>query len=135
VNLLQEVSRRDLVQLLGERGLMRVVIVGAGYVREQARLIRNRFGDLRMGVAKRRNSDAGVEIEERVAVHVFYDGAVAAFHHQRVAARVTGRDIPGVAFEYGFCFRSGQGSPDLGQLEFKKSLHGASFHEWILERK
>src|SRR5205823_9931967 len=69
---------RDLRQALGQVDLRLVVEVGPRHVDQLARLVLDRPGDLRMAVARRRDGDAGGEIEEEVAVHVLNDGARAA---------------------------------------------------------
>src|SRR5262249_49681674 len=90
VNPLQKRAWSDLVEFFGERGLLRVIVIGAGDVYEFGRLSRDRFGDLRMRVSESANRHAGVEVEEYVSVHVFGHRAVAALHNERVA--------PGVAW-------------------------------------
>src|ERR1039457_1381553 len=54
-----------------------------------------------MAVAGGHDGDAGGEIEEAVAIHVFHYGALAFARHQRIAARIRWRHHLGVASDHG----------------------------------
>ena len=85
------VDRRDLVQLGGQLRVHRQVEVGRAEVDQVARLALDRGGDARMGVAGRRDGDAGGEVEEDVAVDVLDRGATAAHGDEGIGARQAGR--------------------------------------------
>ena len=84
-----------------------VVEVGAGHVDQLGRLLLDGLDYFRMTVAGGGDGDAGGEVEELVAVHVFDPGAAAALGYQRIAARV-GRGNPAIIrFHDGAGFGSG----------------------------
>jgi len=91
-----------------------VVEVGARHVDQLGGLLLDGLDDLRMTVAGGGDGDAGGEVEELVAVHVFDPGAAAAFGYQRIATCVGGGDPAVVGFHDGARFRSGQWSGDAG---------------------
>jgi len=112
----------DIVVVLHEQaaGIMRqrdhalVVEVGAGHVDQLGGLLLDGLDDLRMTVAGGGDGDAGGEVEELVAVHVFDPGAAAPFGYQRIATCVGGGDPTVVGFHDGARFGSGQWSGDAG---------------------
>ena len=65
-------------QLLGQRRPSLVVEIGAGHVDQPRGLLLDGIDHARMAMAGGHHRDAGIEIEEAVAVHVFDDGAFAA---------------------------------------------------------
>ena len=77
-------------ELLGEVDHVLVIEVGAGHVDEAFGLPANGFDDARVAVAGGDDGDAGVEVEEAVAVDVVDHGAFAVVDDQRVVARVAG---------------------------------------------
>jgi len=60
--------------------------------------------------------DAGVEIQEPVAVYILHHRAFTALHHQRVAARVRRGNMAGVAFDDGPRTRAGNGADHVGKI-------------------
>ena len=60
----------------------------------------HRLHHLRMRVAGAAHRDAGGEVEEAVAVDVPDFGAAAVRHHERIVARIRGRDHLGVARDH-----------------------------------
>ena len=60
--------------------------------------------------------DAGVEIQEAVAIHVFDDGAFALCGHQRIAAGVGWRYDFLIAFDDGTRARAGDGAGEARKV-------------------
>jgi hypothetical protein len=73
----------------------------------------NHFG---MAVAGGGHGDARRKVEKLVAVHVFHADAAAALGHQRIRARVAGRDQPVVGLDGGLGLGSGQRTNELGSV-------------------
>ena len=72
---------------------MRLVVeVGARHVQELLRLLDDGRDDVRVGMAGRRHRDASGAVEEHVAVDILDERAFPARYHERVVARVGGRD-------------------------------------------
>ena len=88
---------RQLRQLLGQVDLRLIVEIGAGHVQQLVGLVLDGGDDLGMAVPRRRDRDAGREIEKEIAVHVLDDRAAAAGTDQRINARVGRRHALGVA--------------------------------------
>ena len=69
-----------------------------------------------MAVAGGDDGDAGVQVEEAVAIDVLDDGAVAARDHERVGARVGRRENARVALDDGFRLGAGQWRDQIRQI-------------------
>ena len=83
----------DLFELACKVGHVAVVVVGAAHVDEARGLLLNRFDHFRVAVASGADGDAGVAVEEDVAVHVLDPDARGAFGDELVlGARVRGRE-------------------------------------------
>ncbi len=82
----------DCSQLLGQFDHVLVVEIRAGHVDQTLGLIFDRRNYLRVTMAGGNHCDSSIEIEETVAIHVFNDGALSAARHQRIIARVGGRE-------------------------------------------
>ena len=65
-----------------------IVKIRAGHVNQFGGLLLDGGDDFGMAMAGGNDGDAGGEIEENVAVHVFYHRAAAALGDQRIIARV-----------------------------------------------
>ena len=72
--------------------MLLVIEIRARHVDQARRLLLNRLHHPRMAVAGGDHGDAGVEIQEPVAVDVLDDRAFAALRHQRIAPRVRRRN-------------------------------------------
>src|SRR6266849_5114338 len=105
---------------------MRVIVIGAGYVNELTRLASDHFGYFRVCVPERDDRNAGVEVKKRISVDVFQDRSVAALYHERVAARVTRRNVFRITVENLFGFRSRKSSFHLRQSCLGNRLHKTS---------
>jgi hypothetical protein len=90
-------ARRQRAELLRQIHQGLVIEIGPRHVDQAAGLLADGFHHARMAVAGGHHGDAGVEIQETVAVHVFDDGAFAAAGYQRIAARVGWRKNGGRA--------------------------------------
>ncbi len=82
----RHVAGRDLIQLFGQRGEFFVVEIRPRHVDQAGGLLLNGFHHPRMAVPGGHYGDAGREIEEAVAIHVFHDGALAFLRYKRIAA-------------------------------------------------
>src|SRR3954451_16191230 len=65
-----------------------------------------------MAVASRGDGNAGREVEELVAVHVFDHEATTALRHQRIGACIRGRNDAVVMLDGALRVRTGQSSAD-----------------------
>ena len=111
-------ARQDpVLQSLRQLDLRRVVEVRPGHVDEAFRLLLDRGDNLRVGVARGDDGDAGREVEEPVAVHVCDPAAPASLHDEGVGAGEARRHRLGVACDQLSGFWPWQGRLDLG-------LHG-----------
>src|SRR5581483_5043957 len=72
--------------------------------------------DIGMAMAGRADRDAGVEIEEPVAVDVLDNGSGTAFSDQRIGTRVRRRDVLPVTFDDRARLRAGQFRYDFWQF-------------------
>ena len=114
VNLVRPFHGRDLRQSLAPSCTMRFVIeVGARHVNQLGRLLLDGGNHLGMAVAGRGHRNAGSEIEELVAVHVFDDAAAAALRDQRIGARVRRRNVTLVPLQNALGIGAGQRGNDL----------------------
>ncbi len=84
-------ARHGLAQPLRQLRHALVIKIRAGHVNQLGGLLLDRSDDFRVAVSCGAHGDAGSEIEEGVAVHVFDDGAVPALGHQRIVARIRRR--------------------------------------------
>ena len=87
-----------------------LVPVVAGDVQELVGRLLDRLHHLRVRMPGGAHGDAGREVEEAVAVHVPDLGAAAVRHHERIVARIRGRDDVGVARKQ----RAGLGAGKFG---------------------
>ena len=126
VDLVRPGHGSDLRQPLGERHHALVVKVGARHVDQFARLLLNGGDDLGMAVTGGGHGDAGGEIEEFVAVHVFDDDAAAALGDHRVGTRVGRRNVLVIARENALGVGAGDGGVDLGADSQSLGGHGSS---------
>ena len=106
--------RRDGRKALGQIGERLVEEIGAGDVDQFRGLLLNRRNDFGMAMAGRNDGDAGGKIEKLVAIHIFDADAAAALGHQRIRARITGRNEPGVGLDSRSGFGSGKGQLSFG---------------------
>ncbi len=79
--------RRDLVQPLGDLGVDRQEEVARGVVDQLRRLFLDRLDHPRVAVSGRCDRDAGVDVEEEVAVDVLDGAAAPAGRHERIRPR------------------------------------------------
>ena len=110
------VDRRDRGERLGQPDLRLVVEVRPRHVDELLRLIGDRAHDVGMRDAGRVDRDAGGAIEEAVAVDVLDHRPFAAGDHERIVARVGGRDVLRVALDDRPGLRAGQRRPDVWRV-------------------
>ena len=101
-------------EALGEIRQRLVVEVGAGDVDQLGGLLLNGGDHFGMAMAGGGHGDAGGEVEKLVAVHVFHADAAAALGHQRIGARITGRNQAVVGGHGGAGLGSGQRTNQLG---------------------
>ena len=78
---------------------LRLVVVIGGDVKKPRRLLGDGAHDIGMRMAGRGNRDAGAEIQIHVAVDILDDGAFAARHDKRCAARIRRRHHGTIALE------------------------------------
>ena len=104
---------------------------------------RDHFG---VAMAGRNHGNARGEVEKLVAVHIFHADAAAALGHQRIRARITGRDEPCIRFDGSLCLGSRQSSNELGSVLRMQFLLGhlgcllgvygcAAAARWRMERR
>ena len=79
---------RDGGEFFGELDHVRVVEIGARHVDQFGGLPLNRGDHVGMAMSGGNHGDAGGEIDERIAVHVFDERAAPAGGDERVAARI-----------------------------------------------
>ena len=113
-------QRRHGGEAFAQPGHLLVPVV-AGDVQEFRGGILHRLDHLRVRMAGGAHRDAGHEVEEAVAVHVPHLGAAAVRHHERVVARVRGRDHLGVAGDHRQRLRAGQGGLDV--VRVRRGVH------------
>ena len=106
-------DRRDRRERFAQRDLRLVIVVG-GNMEEPRRLLRDRADNVGMRMSRRRHRDARAEIQIRVAVDVFDDGAFAARHDERRAARIRRRHDRAIALEDRARARAGRRNLDVG---------------------
>ena len=107
----RRLHRRAGGESLADLGVGGQVEVARAVVQDVVDLSVDRGVDARMGVAGGRHRDAGVEVEEAVAVDVFDDAAGATPHDERVHPRQRRARHPLVAFDD----RTGGGPGQLGE--------------------
>jgi len=113
----------DLFELAAEVRHVAVVVVGAAHVDEAGGLLLDGADDLRVAVAGGADGDAGVTVEEGVAVDVFDPDARGALDDELVGrARVGGRDVARVGRDDLLRAWAGQLGPDFGS--FRGSYYG-----------
>src|SRR5262249_4414351 len=100
MNLLGKATRCNLRKLLGECCLMRVIVVSTRYVHELSGLSSYYFGYFRMSVSQSSHRNAGIEIQECVAVNIFENCPVTPLHNQRITSGVAGRYVFCVAIQH-----------------------------------
>ena len=98
---------------------------------ELAGLFLNGGDNLGMAMAGGADGDAGGEVHEHVAVHVFDHRAAPALGDQRVIARVRRRHELGVSFEDALGVRSGSSVTSLGS--FQSDFDGAVARDFVLD--
>jgi len=94
-------SRSQLGEALGQVDLRLVIKIGPGHVDELGGLLLDGGDHGGVAVARGDHGDAGREIKEQVAIHVFNDGAAAALHHEGINARVRRRHVTLIALQKG----------------------------------
>ena len=78
--------------------------------------------DVGMAMAGGHDGDAGVHVQEAVAVHVFDDGSPAALDDKRIAAGIARRDIAMVFFDHFLGLGAGQLGFDVGKFKLSSCV-------------
>ena len=99
---------------LGQIGQRLVVEIGAGDVDQLGGLLLDGGDHLGMAVAGGDHGDARGKVEKLVAVHVFDADAAAALGHQRIGARIAGRDQPVIGLDGRLALGPGRGQTSFG---------------------
>ena len=101
---------REPVSQIGHR---LAVEVGSGDVQQFSGLLLDCGDHFGVAMAGGDHGDARREVEKLVAVRVFHANAAAALGHQRIRARIAGRDEPVIGLDGSLGLGSGQGTDDL----------------------
>ncbi len=87
-------------QLLRHLYEILVIEIGAGHVNQTGRLLLDRFDNPRMAVPRGYNRNACVEIQKRIAVHIFNDCALTTLGDERISPRIGRRNKTAVPRNY-----------------------------------
>ncbi len=106
-------ARRQPVELFRQLDHRFVIIIAAADMEKFPRLFFDRLHHSRMRMPRAGNGDARHEVEEAIAVDVFDDHPLPAFHHQRINPSVGGRGDLVVALDDRLSFGTGKGRLDI----------------------
>ena len=116
IDALREFTRRDCRQLGGQLGHQRVIKIRPRHVNQGCGLALDGAHHVRMAVPGGNDGDAGVEVEEGVAVHVFDEHPLSTPHHQGIISQIRRRHELVIQRQELFRLGAGKAGLDVGSL-------------------
>ena len=113
---------RDRIEALGELGVDREEEVGRGVVDQLRRLLLDRLHHPWVAVSRGSHRDAGVHVQEPVAVDILHDAARSASRHERVCPRQRRRGGASVPLEDELRLRPRHFGDQRGRLGVRQAV-------------